>query len=452
VSAVVEESWDGSAVRAGGRAVARALSVLAILAGPLAELDEGRAAQGAQVEAVLRELGGPSAPPVEELAETLLGLGPKVVEPLFDALAAGALPAPRAAALESALRRLPGVALGALAGADPAPRERLRLVGLAVLARSGRARDLGLACDLAGAREPGETPGEQVVLQLERSARAILERDESAFAALRRVLADVGPAPRAALVNAVGATRSAPGLDLLSDLLGCYAGLDGPVLAQIARCAAALGPPFEWGLCLRVRAFLSFPDPGLRRAAALALGRMEDFESAPELIELLAGEERGVRDDALWALRRISGRRLGPDVERWTAWYDGEIRWWRVEAPRLLGDVAGGCEPEAVRALSLIARRRLFRHELARELIDTVDPTKPDIVRVTCSALQSLRSPVAVPGLTRLLGHEDAGVRLQAQRALDAIAGGESPGAGRPTRLPSGPPIGSRSAGEVADQ
>lgn len=54
--------------------------------------------------------------------------------------------------------------------------------------------------------------------------------------------------------------------------------------------------------------------------AAGALGRIGDKKAAFALLEALARDEQEVKNMAIWALEKLSGKRLGKTVERWETW------------------------------------------------------------------------------------------------------------------------------------
>lgn len=61
----------------------------------------------------------------------------------------------------------------------------------------------------------------------------------------------------------------------------------------------------------------------VRRKASLVLGRLEDSESIPDLIEALGEGDPGYASDARWALEQITGEQLAADPELWSAWWTG---------------------------------------------------------------------------------------------------------------------------------
>lgn len=61
-----------------------------------------------------------------------------------------------------------------------------------------------------------------------------------------------------------------------------------------------------------------------RKQAALALGRLRERSACPTLIECLSAESSGLRGNAVWALRAISGYSFPEMPERWADWWKRE--------------------------------------------------------------------------------------------------------------------------------
>ena len=77
-----------------------------------------------------------------------------------------------------------------------------------------------------------------------------------------------------------------------------------------------------------IRPLLTSEDDNVQKEAILSVGRMKDFESVPLLIELLRVDNAGLRTNVLWALREITGKDFGADVDAWLAWlefYEREV-------------------------------------------------------------------------------------------------------------------------------
>ena len=72
----------------------------------------------------------------------------------------------------------------------------------------------------------------------------------------------------------------------------------------------------------KLRSFLYNRRISLRKEACLALGKLKARSAAPDLIDLLEDRHEGLKSNAHWALRQISGLSLPADPELWTTWWE----------------------------------------------------------------------------------------------------------------------------------
>jgi HEAT repeat protein len=217
-------------------------------------------------------------------------------------------------------------------------------------------------------------------------------------------------------------------VEALAQLLGVQPELDLLLLAELGRCASGQAPPFDSAVGSRVRGFLHAPSVELVREAAQACGRLEDAEALPELVELLGHENRGVRRNAHWSLRKITGVSFAEDPRAWGAWLLSEERWWDERAPELLLGLGDPDLAHALAAVQELARRRAPRHPLAREMVRALAHEEREVRRLACVALGQFRSRTAVPDLLAALEDPEADVRMAALRALRSITGLDLPG------------------------
>lgn len=222
----------------------------------------------------------------------------------------------------------------------------------------------------------GDVPAEALALALARTA------DESSVACLRRLATGADDDLRGAALAGLAAAPGAAQLDVLVAALdgasdaardAAFAALSGwidlhPALVATARLESALGASRQLTSSARLlarlgtrdaraalREMLESPDPervaaaldgfsetddvdarepmrallsaatprDVRRKACLVLGRLEDADAIPELIELVGDEDGGLASDARWALERITGEHLAADPELWNEWWNG---------------------------------------------------------------------------------------------------------------------------------
>lgn len=431
-------------IESGLRSLALALVLVAGAEASAQEVPEGTPdaafLQRSAAHSLLFELEYGRSLSSERLLEELRSAGAELVGGLYAALGrdeGAGVAAPGGRRIEAARRK---VLLDALAGI-PLLVESARIastgeseesardveIALAVLAHTGDEKSLDLLMRLAGPRAAEARVPRSLARAFEDALAGMLQRRPALCERLGRDFRHIAPALRPSAARALGSVADHRTLELLGDLLGIHPTLDLSLLSQIGRVGVALGQPIAWKTRLRVRSYLGSPDPALRREAAVCAGKLEDVEAVPELITLLDDEHAGVQQNALWALRAQSGKNMGADARRWSDWHETEVRWWNGEAQSALAGLELADEVGRVRSLAELSSHRLFRHELAAELLWFLRRPEPQLVRAVCSTLGSLRSGVAVPGLIELLRHEDEAVRRQAHAALRSITGRELP-------------------------
>lgn len=266
----------------------------------------------------------------------------------------------------------------------------------------------------------GDAPAEALALALARAA------DERSVACLRRLATTADDEARVAALMGLAAAPDAAHLDVLVGALdgasdavrdAAFAALSSwielhPALVATARLDRALGACRQLSSSARLlarlgtrdaraalRGMLESPDAErvsaaldgfaetddveardamrallgaatpceVRRKACLVLGRLEDADAIPELIELVGDEDGGLASDARWALERITGEHLAADPELWSEWWNGagpETRA-RLRRPRVPACV----ERRARRALDAMLERGV-EESLARARIE----------------------------------------------------------------------------------
>jgi len=212
----------------------------------------------------------------------------------------------------------------------------------------------------------------------------------------------------------------------LAALLGRSPGLDPLILARLSQRTGGRGAADD-SVLESIRRYLGRPEPELVSAAATACGDLGDDLAVVQLIGLVDHEDARVRQSVFKALHEISGLALGSDAERWTSWYQSELRWWEDESEPLLVLVESGHGVEFARAARIVLEHHLFRDRIAESFAQVLRRHNPQEVHLSCRALEQLRSPVAVRALVECLDRDEPLVRESAWRALRAITGAELP-------------------------
>lgn len=299
------------------------------------------------------------------------------------------------------------------AGSEP----RLRHSAMLVLGHAGRANDLMQLFELA-------LPSSELALErpmaraLERAVAALVRRVPEAIEQLIQLRRITRSELFPSLIAAVGAAGDPRGLAYLAEVLYWSEPLALDVLSQVPR----LGPSGEVSLDepmrARLRVFLAPDRPGHCRAAITALTALLDLESVGTFIGLLSAEDRGLRENAHWALKQLTGLAYSPTPETWSRWHQSELSWMvRSRAPefhRLLqGDAA-----EAADALRTILVHPFARGELCATLPELLKSRHATLRELACRSLGELEVVSATEKLVWTLEDPVVEVRQAAHAAL----------------------------------
>jgi hypothetical protein len=311
--------------------------------------------------------------------------------------------------------------------ARTAASDRTTLGMLRVLERFGSAEDL-----LGAARwtqSEIELYGSDALLEatLRDATHRILRRDARGFEWISGVIqssrADVG----SSLCRGAGDTDSLRALPVFANLLGWSADLDVGLLQQIGRLSAQCELPAEPRLQSVVRGFLGSDDPRVAREAAVVCARLEDFDAADVLVDLLDGEDRSVSEASAWALATLTGLAFGEDAGRWRTWLASEEQWLDEAAPGLTAALQDPDAGQVVLALNELSRHRYQRATLAAGLLPGLEDERADIRLLTCTALGRIGSKAALIALIESLDDPEQPVSNAAHAALCQISGRELP-------------------------
>ena len=325
------------------------------------------------------------------------------------ALAAGL---PRAAVLEAARSDLEGGA--------PAARLRARLLLAGEVARARDVRLLGALAAAAGPRAAAADYGAALASTLRREAETCRELDAA--------WDEVDPALRLAALDALAGCGRPQAVAVLAARLDDQPELRAAVLARLGALAEGLEEPADLRAAAQVRALLDDPRAAVRREAALCAGRLQDADSAPRLLELLESGQRGERDAALWALRRVSTLGFSADPRPWRLWLEDERRWWEERAATCLAGLSDPRPEVVLAALDELSRRRLDRDALAAAVVSMGGPGG-ELAERRCHVLRALASRAGLGFLRECLaGSRDEAVLRAAEGAWRASTALPPPG------------------------
>lgn len=397
----------------------------------------------AEYLALLRGTRNDDAPPREQTLQLLQRVAPQALPQIFEWIHLGRLPAvhdgereqilsePQEALLLETLavlgrHRVLSAADAWLNGRSGARERRTALVVGRAVADS---RDFARLVSLA-APAPNEALDEALARQFELNLQAMFRRDPTALPAVL-AMRNLVPAPLlASLAQALGASRDErayAGLVLIWDREPELAPL---IFAQVRQLPAPRDEVTTEEFANRLRRALDRLDPGSPvhvQALVFALGQLEDWRSVELLVPLLEHPARGVRDAALWSLRRISGYEFSMDPEHWRTWSEAELEWYAATSEALVERLASGDTARASIALREIVGHRLFRHPMVAALSALLDSGDGKARVAACQALEQLGSQRAQRALLERLEDRDKSVRDAAWQALVTLAGRDLP-------------------------
>jgi len=169
---------------------------------------------------------------------------------------------------------------------------------------------------------------------------------------------------------------------------------------------------------VRLRSYLDESRPGHCRAAITALTALSDHNAVAPLIALLASENSGLRENAHWALRQLTGLSMAPSADVWGRWHQGEQYWCLRSKPREFQRLRLSDPAEVADALRTILSHPLARPELATALPDLLKSPWPALRVLACRSLGELSSRDAVGRLVWALEDPEPDVASAAHAAL----------------------------------
>lgn len=387
----------------------------------------------------LRLLRQREAPPIPELASHVLEQGPAVVELLLEISSDGVVPAcddgePQVVSIYQ--EELIAASLELFGRELVLPSLRVRLesadtrdlaAALRGLGAVGVDRDLELILDQRFERDAELEPWLAEAFQ--KGLAGILRRDPDAMPFLTLRWRNVDPALLSPLVSALGEAGDPRGVEILGDVITWHSHLASAAVGQLRRLGPHPSPEVNEEIANDLRPALDAwsSSPGDLRAVILAIGELQDFHSIPVLIELMRDEASGLRANALWALRRMTGMTLGEDPDFWSDWYEAEQAWFLDERSRVRSQLELSDPAQVARALRDYSSHRMFRHELAEDLATVLWRDETHLRTLACSVLAQLGSPRPVRDLVALLEESQEEVREAAHGALMAITGLDLP-------------------------
>jgi hypothetical protein len=392
---------------------------------------------------LLRSLRKKVRPPDEELASRLSDKGDALVPFFFDVLQARAVPA-HDEGLPQKLSEIQenvilltmghldrNVVLGHVTSRmalelDTEQVAGRRLAAIACLGAAGRGNDFTALFELALTSDEHELDRRREEA-LRRAATSILERDPKGFEQLTYLRRITRPELLPTLVAAVGDTRDGSGLAFLSEVAYWHPNLILDVMCQVRLVGKSSIESVNDAMRVRLRPYLDEAQPGPCRAAIMALTTLLDVDSIGPMIALLDSEDAGLRGNALWALRTVTGLALSPSRETWARWHQGELFWLVRQKASEFQHLRSNDPATVASALRAILTHPLALGELRSALPELLQNRWPAIRTLACRTLAELHAGESVSKLVWALEDKDRGVADAAYLALKQLTGLDLP-------------------------
>lgn len=308
-----------------------------------------------------------------------------------------------------------------------------RTVGMRLLGIAGVARDVPLLLEeaLPPEADPFRGSGHPALSALPRplvrsftaALTELLKRDPQTLNELRRVLLPLPEPLLVACVRAVGRARDPRGQQLILDLMPLREKLLPLLLSQVPLLGLSGDRILNESLALHVRASLNPADPGLCRAASLAVAALHDSEAVDKLIALLDEENEGLRQNAHFALRELCDKGFPPNSQIWKSWWQSEAEWLGAHSYRCRQALLSSETTRILSALRDLEDHALFGKHFETELVELLSHARTEVREQACGTIRKLRARVLAHELLPLLHDLDGRVQDAAAECLADLTG-----------------------------
>jgi len=373
-----------------------------------------------------------------QLVAQLTAPGAEAIAPLFDILVQERVPRaqpadagqilsePQRQLLLGALAQLPPARVRQelerrLKAPEAASETAIRMAGLRVLSVIGTRADLPALAALAP--RAGAELEQDAADALRASYAAILRREPSELANGFELLRTSDHPAAKQLLFALGDLRDKRALPVLDACARSVPELAQQAVALVPLVGASGQSELDQSLAEYLARRL---DPGRiewSRAALRAIGVLDDGSQVPTLLEQLDSQQAGLREAAVGALQQISGLQLSASKEAWLEWYARELKWQTQGREEAQAALAADKDEPVARALAAYAVHKLFRDQLAEDVLPVLGHESPALRTLACETLARIGSQRALLPLIELFSSDDHALAEAAWRSACALSG-----------------------------
>jgi len=373
-----------------------------------------------------------------QLVAQLVAPGPEAIAPLFDMLVQQRVPRvqptdagqilsePQRQLVLGALAQLPPARVRQelerrLKAPEPAIESATRMAGLRVLSVIGKRADLPALSALAPREGTELEPDAADALRA--SYAAILRREPAELANGFDLLRTSDHPSAKQFLFALGDLRDKRALPALDACVRSVPELAQQAVALVPLVGASGQSELDQALAEYLARRL---DPGRiewTRAALRAIGVLDDGSQVGVLLEQLEAQHAGLREAALGALQRISGLQLSASKEAWHEWYARELQWQTQGREEARAALAADKDEPVARALAAYAVHKLFRDQLAEDVLPVLAHASPALRTLACATLARIGSQRALAPLIELFSSDDRPLAEAAWRSACALSG-----------------------------
>ena len=368
----------------------------------------------------------------------IVARGPDAIAPLFDILVEERIPRAHAddpaQLLSDAQRQL----LLAAMAKFPAERVRAeleqrlslppseldaaqRVAALRIFSVVGSGKDLPRLSAIAP-REHDEI-GPKAAESLRGAYAAILRRDPMLLTQGCQLLKSCDALAAKELLFAVGDLGDKRGLPLFDECARSMPGLAQQAVSLVPRVGASGNAELDQAFAGWLAEKLEPEHMEWTRASLRAIGFLDDGSQVPALLDALESPQAGLREAGLGALQQLSGLRLGSAIEAWREWYARETEWRTTGRQAAEQELKSEDSAQVAQALGKYAEHRLFRNDLAEDVLQVLEHGSLPMRAMACATLARIGSRIALAPLVEHFSDEDEAVAEAAWRAACAITG-----------------------------